>query len=132
MVHLKARRERPGRARGRGGGRAQTPLGSVGRPRQARSLACVHVLIDARHGLKDTATPSLAVLSEAAVSAQIVLIKTDQMKRSELEARIAATETALKDRPAAFPHALATSSRSSDGIAELRAAVAKLEAERAV
>ena len=94
------------------------------------NLARVYVLIDARHGLKDTDAPSLDVLGESAVSHQIVLTKADQVKRADLEARIAATEAALKQRPAAFPDVIVTSSREGTGIPELRAAIAKLKAER--
>ena len=94
------------------------------------NLARVYVLIDARHGLKDTDAPSLDVLGEAAVSHQIVLTKADQVKRADLQARIAATEAALVKRPAAYPRVLATSARSGEGLAELRAAIAKLMAER--
>jgi GTP-binding protein len=94
------------------------------------NLARVYVLIDARHGLKDTDAPSLDVLGEAAVSHQIVLTKADQVKAADLEALIAATERALAGRPAAFPQVLATSSRSGTGIPELRAAIAKLKTER--
>jgi GTP-binding protein len=64
------------------------------------------------------------------VSHQIVLTKADQVKRAELAARIAETEAALKQRPAAYPHVIATSSRDDEGVAELRAAIAKLKAER--
>ena len=95
------------------------------------NLARVYVLIDARHGLKETDSPSLDVLSEAAVSHQIVLTKADQVKLIDLQARIAATEQALAGRPAAFPRVIATSSRSGDGIPELRAAIARLKSERA-
>ena len=94
------------------------------------NLARVYVLIDARHGLKDTDAPALDVLGEAAVSHQIVLTKADQITPAELAARIAATETALAKRPAAFPQVLATSARTGAGIAELRAAIARLLAER--
>jgi GTP-binding protein len=96
------------------------------------NLARVYVLIDARHGLKDTDAPSLDVLGEAAVSHQIVLTKADQVSAAALAARIADTETALKQRPAAFPRVIATSSRDGEGIAQLRAAIAKLKAERGV
>jgi GTP-binding protein len=96
------------------------------------NLARVYVLIDARHGLKDTDAPSLDVLGESAVSHQIVLTKCDQVKRAELAARIAETEAALAKRPAAFPRVIATSARDGEGIAELRAAIAKLKAERGV
>jgi GTP-binding protein len=98
-----------------------------GRP----NLARVYVLIDARHGLKDTDTPTLDALGEAAVSHQVVLTKADQVKASALAERVAATEAALAKRPAAFPQVLATSTRSGAGIAELRAAIARLKKERA-
>ena len=94
------------------------------------NLARVYVLVDGRHGLKDADQPALDALSEAAVSHQIVLTKTDQVKASELAERIASIETALKKRPAAFPNVLPTSSREGTGIPELRAAIARLKKER--
>jgi GTP-binding protein len=95
------------------------------------NLARVYVLIDARHGLKDADRPALDALGKAAVSHQIVLTKADQVKAAELAGRIAEIEAALAKRPAAFPQVLPTSSRSGDGIAELRAAIARLKKERA-
>jgi len=95
-----------------------------------RNLARVYVLIDARHGLKDTDTPTLKALSEAAVSHQIVLTKADAVKASDLAGRIAEVEAALEKRPAAFPGVLVSSAEEGAGIQELRAAVARLLAER--
>jgi len=95
-----------------------------------RNLARVYVLIDARHGLKDTDTPTLKALSAAAVSHQVVLTKCDELKPSELDGRIATVEAALAKRPATFPTVLATSSHDGAGIPELRAAIARLMAER--
>jgi GTP-binding protein len=94
------------------------------------NLARVYVLIDARHGLKDSDLPALDVLGEAAVSHEIVLTKADQVRPAELETRIAETRGAMAKRPAAFPDLIATSSRSGDGIPDLRAAVNRLLAER--
>jgi GTP-binding protein len=94
------------------------------------NLARVYVLIDARHGLKDTDAPTLDALSEAAVSHQVLLTKADQVKAAELADRIAATETALRRRPAAFPQVLPTSARTGAGMPEIRAAIARLKAER--
>jgi GTP-binding protein len=94
------------------------------------NLARVYVLIDARHGLKDADQPALDALGEAAVSHQIVLTKSDQVKAGELKERIEAVETALKKRAAAFPAVLPTSSREGTGMPELRAAIARLKAER--
>jgi GTP-binding protein len=95
-----------------------------------RNLARVYVLIDARHGLKDTDTPTLKALSEAAVSHQVVLTKSDAVKTSELAGRIAEVEAAIAKRPAAFPGVLVTSAEKGTGIQDLRAAVARLLAER--
>jgi GTP-binding protein len=95
-----------------------------------RNLARVYVLIDARHGLKTTDAPTLDALSDAAVSHQIVLTKCDEVKASELPGRIAEVEAALTKRPAAFPAVLLTSAHEGTGIPDLRAAVARLLAER--
>jgi len=94
------------------------------------SLARVYVLVDARHGLKATDEPALDALGQAAVSHQVVLTKCDELKVSELGSRIAETEAALSRRPAAFPTVLATASHGGTGIPELRAAIARLLAER--
>jgi GTP-binding protein len=94
------------------------------------NLARVYVLIDARHGLKDADTPGLDLLGEAAVSHQIVLTKTDQLKPAELEARIAETAQAMSRRAAAFPEIAVTSSRDGDGIPELRATIGRLLDEK--
>ena len=94
------------------------------------ALARVYVLIDARHGLKEADTPALDLLGQAAVSHQVVLTKADQINPAELEARVDDVKAALAQRAAAFPDIIATSSRSGAGIPELRAAVARLVAER--
>jgi GTP-binding protein len=94
------------------------------------SLARVYVLIDARHGLKDVDHEILGTLDRSAVSYQIVLTKADQVKASELQSRIAETGVALAKHAAAFPDVLTTSSRSGAGMAELRAAMARLLEER--
>src|SRR6185312_5651824 len=94
------------------------------------NLARVYVLIDARHGLKDTDDGVLEALGKAAVSHEIVLTKCDAVKPGELEQRIADTRAALAKRPAAFPDVLTTSSRSGAGIPDMRAAIARLLHER--
>ena len=98
---------------------------------QGRSnLARVYVLIDARHGFKDVDLDVLKTLDRAAVSYQIVLTKTDQLKPAEVAARVAETEAALARHPAAFPEVLATSSQTGAGMPELRAAMVRLLGER--
>ena len=80
------------------------------------NLARVYVLIDARHGLKDTDEGVLKTLGSAAVSYQVVLTKADQVKPAELEKRIAETAAALARRAAAFPEIAVTSSREGTGM----------------
>jgi GTP-binding protein len=94
------------------------------------NLARVYVLVDARHGLKDSDQPALDALGEAAVSHQIVLTKADQLKPKELEDRFSTIRAIVSRRAAAFPDLLATSALKGHGIPELRAAVARLVAER--
>jgi GTP-binding protein len=92
------------------------------------NLARVYLLVDARHGLKPVDGDVLATLDKAAVNYQVVLTKADQVK--DLAAVTAATAAALARHAAAFPELLATSARSGEGIAELRAAIARLARER--
>ncbi|MDP4025664.1 ribosome biogenesis GTP-binding protein YihA/YsxC [Methylobacterium sp. NEAU 140] len=94
------------------------------------NLARVFVLIDGRHGLKSIDTDVLDGLDKAAVSYQVVLTKGDALKKGEVEARIRGVEAGLAKRPAAYPQVLLTSSRDDSGVADLRAAVARLLAER--
>jgi GTP-binding protein len=90
------------------------------------NLKRVYVLVDARRGLMAADNEVVAILDSAAVSYQIVLTKADDVKPSELAARLDAIKAALDKHPAAFPEALATSARSGAGIPELRAAIARL------
>jgi GTP-binding protein len=94
------------------------------------NLARVFVLIDARHGLKDTDASVLGTLDKAAVNYQIVLTKADQLEEASLVERIAATTTALAQHPAAYPEVLATSARTGGGMPELRATIIRLLTER--
>jgi GTP-binding protein len=94
------------------------------------NLGRAYVLIDSRHGFKDVDLDVLKTFDRAAVSYQIVLTKADQVKKGELDQRIAETAAALKPHPAAFPDVIATSSNTGAGIPDLRAAMMKLLAER--
>lgn len=98
--------------------------------RGRRNLARVLVLIDSRHGLKATDDPVLETLDKAAVSYQVVLTKGDALKPPALAKRVAEVTAALKKHPAAFPVVLATSSHTGAGMAELRATLAQIVAER--
>ncbi|MCZ7594029.1 MAG: ribosome biogenesis GTP-binding protein YihA/YsxC [Hyphomicrobium sp.] len=95
------------------------------------TLARVFLLIDARHGLKPTDEQIAGILDEAAVSYQAVLTKADKINAHELEKVTQATAAALAKHPAAFPHVIVTSAEKGTGIAELRATIAGILADRA-
>lgn len=94
------------------------------------NLARIYVLVDSRHGLKPGDEDILGMLSQAAVSHQIVLTKCDQVSAAALTARGDAIKAAIAKRPAAFPELIATSAHDGEGIEGLRAAVARLAKER--
>ncbi|MCB1503927.1 MAG: YihA family ribosome biogenesis GTP-binding protein [Hyphomicrobiaceae bacterium] len=94
------------------------------------TLARVYLLIDARHGIKPVDEEILSMLDVAAVSYQIVLTKLDKLTEAARPKIIAATETALSKHPAAYPGIIATSSEKGIGVDHLRAAIARLLAER--
>jgi GTP-binding protein len=93
-----------------------------GRPTLGRTM----LLIDARHGLKESDREMMADLDAAAVGFQIVLTKADRCGEEELKARTSAIAGELARHPAAHPEILPTSAKSGRGIAELRAALAML------
>ena len=84
------------------------------------SLRLALVLVDARHGLKDSDKDMMDLLNKAAVPYRIILTKADKAKKAELDKTIEAIETALKKNPAAYPHPHVTSSDKGQGIDELR------------
>jgi GTP-binding protein len=93
-----------------------------GRPSLRR--ACL--LIDARHGLKDSDATLMAMLDEAAVVYQIVLTKCDKLTKPALAQRVETTVRALASHAAAYPEIAATSAREGTGIETLRASLAML------
>jgi GTP-binding protein len=97
-----------------------------GRPTLMRAF----VLIDGRHGIKQCDEQTMDRLDAGAVSYAIVLTKRDEVKKGDREARTAATLQALHERPAAYPATFFTSSRTGEGIPELRAHLARLLVER--
>jgi GTP-binding protein len=90
-----------------------------GRP----TLKRVCLLIDARHGVKDTDRETMRNLDAAAVSYQVVLTKADQLKAADVPRAIAAAEAVVRKHGAAHPVVLATSSQTGAGLPELRAEI---------
>ena len=93
-----------------------------GRP----TLRRVFLLIDSRHGLKDSDIEVMRILDESAVSYQAVLTKADKPSPGELEKQLAVISKTLAKHVAAHPDVLVTSATSGAGVADLRAAIAAL------
>jgi GTP-binding protein len=93
-----------------------------GRPTLRRAL----ILIDARHGPKDSDRALMDRLGRAAVVFQVVLTKADLVKPAELAARHEALAAELAKRTAAYPAIAVTSARSGSGFPDLRATLAEL------
>lgn len=90
-----------------------------GRP----TLVRVCLLIDSRHGVKESDRETMRNLDKAAVSYQIVLTKTDQLKAADVPRAVAAAEAIARKHGAAHPVVLPTSSETGFGIPELRAEI---------
>jgi GTP-binding protein len=93
-----------------------------GRP----SLRRVLLLVDARHGLKDSDQRALTALDRAAVSGQVVLTKADKVARIELAANLERLGRELARHVSCHPRVVVTSAHDGLGIAELRAEVGQL------
>ncbi|MDX1710771.1 MAG: ribosome biogenesis GTP-binding protein YihA/YsxC [Rhodovibrionaceae bacterium] len=87
-------------------------------------LACL--LVDARHGLKDSDRTVMQDLDGAAVAYRVVLTKADKVKPDALAARVGEVEEELKRHPAAQPQVQTTSALTGAGIEELRGELAAL------
>ncbi len=90
-----------------------------GRP----TLKRICLLIDSRHGVKDSDHETMKNLDRAAISYQLVLTKTDQLRPAEIPRAIAAAQAAARKHGAAHPEVLPTSSQTGFGIPELRAEI---------
>jgi len=89
-------------------------------------LRRVFVLIDARRGIMDTDLEIMAMLDEAAVTYQIVLTKTDKLKKGQLAKILTDSQTKIAKRPAAHPVVLVTSAEKKTGLSELKAEIVSL------
>ncbi len=89
-------------------------------------LRRVCLLVDSRHGLKESDRAIMAVLDAAAVSYQLVLTKADKSKPGPIDALKDDLGRELGRHAAAHPEILVTSAHKDQGIDELRAALAAL------
>lgn len=84
------------------------------------------VLIDSRHGLKESDRGVMSMLDNAAQPYQVVLTKVDKVKADYLDALEGKIRDEIAKHPASHPIIPKTSSRKGHGIAELRALLATL------
>lgn len=94
-------------------------------------LRRVFLLIDSRHGIKPSDIELMEMLDDAAVTYQLVLTKTDKIKRGELDKVMRRTSRTINKRPAAHPELMVTSSEKKTGLDDLRAEIATLALPRA-
>jgi GTP-binding protein len=91
-----------------------------GRPQLSR----VCVLIDSRHGVKESDEDMMSLLDGAAVSFHAVLTKADKISQEERANVLNAVTAATEKHTAGHPEIFVTSAETGAGIAELRAALA--------
>jgi GTP-binding protein len=89
-------------------------------------LRRVCLLVDSRHGLKETDRQAMALLDQSAVPYQVVLTKCDKLKEQKLSVCLDGVINELSKHTAAHPITLTTSSRKGNGIKELQAHLATL------
>jgi GTP-binding protein len=89
-------------------------------------LRRVCLLIDARHGLKDSDIRVMKDLDTAAVSYQIVLTKCDKVKAGAMDRLMADTKAQIAKHVAAHPVIVQTSSVKGSGVEFLRAELAMI------
>ncbi len=86
--------------------------------RRRETLRCVFVLVDARHGLKDSDRDFMTLLYESAMPYRLALTKAD---KAEVDRHVLGEiKAALKQHTAAYPEPLVTSAHDGAGIEELR------------
>ncbi|MGB9153977.1 MAG: ribosome biogenesis GTP-binding protein YihA/YsxC [Alphaproteobacteria bacterium] len=88
--------------------------------RQRRSLKCVCLLLDGRHGAKANDLDMMTFLDRAAVSYQVVLTKMDQVRAIDREKRMQQVKGVLSKHVAARSDVLATSAENKLGLDELK------------
>ena len=86
------------------------------------TLKRVHLLVDARHGVKKNDADVMDLLDKAAVSYRVVLTKSDKVGAAALAKVETQTRERIVKRPAAYPELLVTSSEKRLGLDELREA----------
>jgi GTP-binding protein len=88
--------------------------------RGRQNLVRVLVLIDARHGAKESDQEMMKMLDEAAVSYQLVLTKGDKLSQAAQKKAAEAAQLVARAHTAAHPEIFFTSAEKGWGIEDLR------------
>lgn len=91
-----------------------------------RVLKLVCLLIDGRHGIKDSDHDIMTVMDKTATNFQVIFTKADETEKEAMKRNIEAGEAALMKHPAAYPKIHVVSSHTGDGIPELRARLSEM------
>lgn len=94
--------------------------------RGRQQLKRVFLLVDARHGLKQVDLNIMKMLDTAAVSYQLILTKSDKVKKTDLELVYQKTMTEGKKHVACYPEMILTSSENGMGIPDVRGEIYKV------
>ena len=88
------------------------------------TLRRVLLLVDGRHGIKESDLNIMDLLSAAAVVFEIVITKIDKLNNDEVEKTISSVRTNIERYSNSFPRIIATSSQKGAGIDMLRGEIA--------
>ncbi len=93
-----------------------------GRP----NLRSVFIMVDSRHGLKESDKHLMELLDKAAVNYRIILTKADKTPAKDIEKTTQSVQDVLKKHPAAYPSVFATSAEKGMGLEIVRAMIIAL------
>jgi GTP-binding protein len=95
--------------------------------RGRQTLRTVFILVDGRHGLKESDEELMNMLDETAVSYRLIFTKCDKAKKAELKKYCDDILAKSKNHPAMYPEFYFTSSIKNQGLDILRAAISVIE-----
>lgn len=88
-------------------------------------LERLFILVDSRHGLKESDISMMDFCDANAIRYQVVLTKTDKIKKSEIGNQQSAIESVVAGRGAACGAVIATSAEKKTGVEELKGEILK-------
>lgn len=89
-------------------------------------LQCVFVLIDARHGMKESDVQMMQLLDQTETPFQLIFTKQDQVRREAIAPLQASAESAAEDFPAMILPPMFVSSKAKTGIDDLQAHIYRM------